>query len=140
MKHLIFLALLSTMIGCASQPSTYEDKSTPEQRDITATGQAATEAARSNRSTNTNVQANAGRQIELTDIDRYDLANGRYVIYKDGKRDHRAELRMMQQQSQQNGRRSRYGEWASDNFRRKYDYQLKRKIDKEIDRIIDKIF
>jgi hypothetical protein len=139
MKHLIFLALLSTMIGCASQPSTYEDTSTPEQRNIKATGQAATEAARSNSSRHGDIKTTSTAPIKLSSNAKYDLENGRYVVLRpDGSRDHRAELRLLQERSQYN--RSGYGSYTRDRWKRQFDYKMKRKIDEEVQRVIDKIF
>lgn len=141
MKYLVAVLALSTMVGCASQPSTYEDSSTPEQRSIKATGQAATEAARHNNSShvgsyNTSVYS---QKHNLTSIDQYDINNGRYVIYgKDGERDHRAELRLLQADKQH--KKSGYGDYASDRMNDEFDYRLKRKIDAEVERFMDKIF
>jgi hypothetical protein len=116
----------SLCAGCATQPSTYEDTSTKEQRNIKATGSAATEAARSNTSRH-------------SQIDQYDLQNGRYVVIgPDGKRDHRAELRLLQQNAQY--RKPGYGEYASDRFSQEFDYRLKRSIDSKVDEWIKKIF
>ena len=139
MKYLFAVLALSTCVGCASQPSTYEDRSTPEQRDIKATGQAATEAARSNTSRNGNIQT--GVPIKLSHIDQYDIQNGRYVVIgPDGKRDHRAELRMMQQNMHNRNGRQGIGTYTQNRMSREWDHRIKRKIDDEIDRFMEKIF
>lgn len=140
MKYLLAIFALSSMIGCASQPSTYEDRSTPEQRDIKATGQAATEAARHNNSSHVgSYNARTTTQHQLTGLDQYDISNGRYVIYgQDGKRDHRAELRLLQADKQY--KKPGYGDYASDRMSNEFDYRLKRKIDAEVERFMDKIF
>ena len=139
MKYLIAILALSSMIGCASQPSTYEDKSTPEQRDIKATGQAATEAARSNTSRNGNIQT--GVPIKLSHIDQYDIQTGRYVVIgPNGKRDHRAELRMMQTNMHNRNGRQGVGTYTRNQMSREWDHRIKRKIDDEIQRFMDKVF
>jgi hypothetical protein len=141
MKYLLAIFALSSMIGCASQPSTYEDKSTPDQRDIKATGQAATEAARSNSSRNGNIQTTTHTPIKVSHIDNYDMQNGRYVVYgPDGKRDHRAELRLLRDRQNSRNGRGNYGEYTSNVAGREFDHRMKRKIDKEIERFMDKIF
>jgi len=140
MKLFLVLPFLALTIGCASpyQNASYTDKSTPEQRDIEASGAAAVEAARSNRSTNGNIQTNVQPAVKLSANDQYDIDNGRYVVYHNGKRDHRAELRLLQQKSQY--QRKGYGSYANDRFKRQFDYKMKRKIDEEVQRVIDKIF
>jgi len=62
----------------------------------------------------------------------------KYVVYTNGKRDHRAELRLLQMESQY--KKPSYSQYAADRTKREFDYRLKRKIDKEIDRLMDKIF
>ena len=127
MKYLVAILALSSMIGCASQPSTYEDKSTPDQRDIKATGQAATEAARSNKSNNADIKVQG-------------TTTGDFVVYRNGKRDHRAELRLMQQSMHNRNGRLSVGEYAGNRISREFDHRIKRKIDAEVDRVMDKIF
>jgi len=63
---------------------------------------------------------------------------GNYVVYRDGKRDHRAELRLMQQSMQY--QKPGYGTYAVESFKRDFDYRAKRKIDAEVDRLLDRIF
>lgn len=55
-KTLILMVAMLPIVGCTSQPSTYADKSTPNQRGIEATGAAATEAAQSNSSRNSDIK------------------------------------------------------------------------------------
>ena len=62
----------------------------------------------------------------------------KYVVYTNGKRDHRAELRLLQMEMQY--QQPSYGRYAADRTKREFDYRLKRKIDKEVDRLMDKIF
>jgi len=62
----------------------------------------------------------------------------KYVVYTNGKRDHRAELRLLQMEMQY--QQPSYGRYATDRTKREFDYRLKRKIDKEVDRLMDKIF
>lgn len=62
----------------------------------------------------------------------------KYVVYTNGKRDHRAELRLLQMEMQY--RQPSYSQYATDRTKREFDYRLKRKIDKEVDRLMDKIF
>jgi hypothetical protein len=141
MKYLLAVLALSSMIGCASQPSTYEDNSTPDKRDIKATGQAATEAARSNSSRNGNIQTTTHTPIKVSHIDTYDMQNGRYVVYgPNGKRDHRAELRLLRDRQNSRNGRGHYGEYTSNQMSREFDHRMKRKIDKEVQRFMDKIF
>ena len=133
MKYLIAILAMSTCVGCASQPSTYEDRSTPEQRDVSATGMAAVEAARSNRSTNADIKIEGSANVQGT-------TTGDIVVYRNGKRDHRAELRMMQQQMHNRNGRQSVGEYTENRFDREWDHRVKRKIDAEMDRFLDKIF
>ena len=62
----------------------------------------------------------------------------RYVVYTNGKRDHRMELRLLQMEKQH--RNPSYGSYTKDQFERKFDHRLKVKIDKELERLMDKIF
>jgi hypothetical protein len=62
----------------------------------------------------------------------------KYVVYTNGKRDHRAELRLLQMEMQY--KQPSYGRYATDRTKREFDYRLKRKIDKEVDRLMAKIF
>jgi hypothetical protein len=136
--HLLTLLCFSLCVGCATQPSTYEDTSTKDQRNIKATGSAATEAAKSNTSRHSQTES-ATTGLKLSHIEQYDLQNGRYVVIgPDGKRDHRAELRLLQQNAQY--RKPGYGEYASDRFSREFDYRLKRSIDRKVDEWIKKVF
>lgn len=134
-KLLIAIALLST-VGCASQPSTYTDKSTPDQRNIEATGRAATEAARSNTSRNASVTT----PVHMSSNDRYDLENGRYVVYKNGKRDHRSELKLLQKSMHNRNGRQSLGDYTSNRMSREWDHRIRRKVDAEVNRLMEKIF
>jgi len=142
MKSLIVAGMLLATVGCASQPSTYTDTSTPAQRNVEATGAAATEAARSNRSTNGDVEMRgvSVSQINLSGLPKYDSRTGRRIIYdQNGNRDHRAELQNIYR-TDHRGRQNSYVGYTVDTFKREADYELKRKISKKIDRLVDKIF
>jgi len=65
---------------------------------------------------------------------------GGYVVYVNGKRDHRAELRLMQQHMHNRNGRQGFGEYTKNRINREFDHRLKRKIDAEVDRVMDKIF
>ena len=65
---------------------------------------------------------------------------GGYIVYKEGKRDHRAELKLMQQQMHKRNGRLGVGEYAGNRISREFDHRIKRKIDAEVDRVMDKIF
>lgn len=127
MRYLLLILALSSCVACASQPSTYEDRSTPEQRDVTATGMAAVEAARSNKSTNADIK------VEGT-------TTGDFVVYRNGKRDHRAELKLMQQSMHNRNGRQSVREYTNNRWEREWDHRVKRKIDAEMDRFLEKIF
>lgn len=134
MKKMIAVAImiLSTS-ACAVQPSTYEDNSTPDQRNIKATGAAATEAARSNRSTNADV-----RNATVSHVTVPVNPHG-YIVYdSNGNRDHRAELRLLQEKSQY--KRPTYTEYYKQRVSQEFRYNATRKIDKSVDRLMDKIF
>lgn len=62
----------------------------------------------------------------------------KYVVYTNGKRDHRAELRLLQMEMQY--RQPSYSRYATDRIKREFDYRLKRKIEKELNRLMDKVF
>jgi len=98
----------------------------------------ATEAAKSNTSRHSQTEsATAG--LQLSHIDQYDLRVGRYVVIgPDGKRDHRAELRLLPHNAQH--RKPGYGEYALERFSREFDYRLKRSIDRKVNEWIKKIF
>jgi len=131
MNKIILLSLMLTTVGCASQPSNYSDTSTHEQRNVQATGRAATEAAKSNTSTNADVR----QDVKVTQPVN---PHGFIVYDANGKRDHRAELRLLQQKSQY--RKPGYGSYYLTNTKREFDYEMRRKMDKSIDRLMDKIF
>lgn len=62
----------------------------------------------------------------------------KYVVYTNGKRDHRAELRLLQMERQY--QKPTYIQYSAERTKREFDYRLKRKIDKEVDRLMDRIF
>lgn len=125
MKYSFMALCLLLSVGCASQPSVYEDKSTANQRNITATGAAAVEAAKSNNSSNVNVKAEV-------------KPNG-YIVYdSNGQRDHRAELMLLQKSKQY--KQPSYSNFAATEFKREFNRRANRSIDAEIDRLMDKIF
>ena len=62
----------------------------------------------------------------------------RYVVYTNGKRDHRMELRLLQMEKQY--KKHRYVDYTVNQIKRKGDYEIKRKIDDEIDRLMKKLF
>ena len=121
--------------ACVTQPSSYVDQSSAGQRDIEATGAAAVEAAKSNKS-DLSVTQQSMQQA------RHDLARGtttgNYVVYRNGERDHRAELRLMQDAMQY--KKPGYGSYASEKWKREFDYRMKRRIDEKIEGWIDDIF
>ena len=143
MKQIIAaLALLAT-VGCATQPSTYTDLSTPDQRNIQATGQAATEAARSNRSTNADVEVRGNGNISLpmstqqANDPRYD----RQLYNADGTRNRAAERAYFMQNANSRSRQGNtYGDYTAQRARSQFDWRMKRKIDKEIERFMEKLF
>ena len=137
MKIQSLVLALSIVIttGCVTQPSTYEDRSTAEQRDIHATGAAAVEAARSNRSHN-HLQPVTEEVIEYTIIEQ---PNGDFMIVdQNGKRDHRAEMRILQQRWQH--KRDGLGDYARRSFNNQFKYRAQRSIDKKIRKLMDKWF
>lgn len=144
MKKILIATALLAMVGCASpyKNASYTDKSTPDERNIEATGAAAVEAARANRSTNvssTGRNVKTEQPIVYTPLDQYDMSNGRRVVYKpNGERDHRAELRLLQLEKQH--QKPGYGDYASDRMSDEFDYRMKRKIDAEVQRFMDKLF
>ena len=153
-KISIAFALLLT-VGCSTQPSTYTDKSTPDQRNIEATGAAATEAARSNssRNTDTNINSNVplvrGMQVSYngSDKDYSALPGVCCAYYPDGSRNYRREHEIYiekeysrMQSGKRQGRTDRNRQYASDQWKRKFDIKMQRKIDAEIDRVLKKIF
>jgi len=140
MKYLVAILALSSMIGCASQPSTYEDRSTPDQRDIKATGQAATEAARSNSSKNADVEIRGTQVSHNAHVDSHPNDEYTFIVYRpDGTRDHRAELRL-RQQAMNNRFSEGIGTYTKNTASREWDRRMRRKISAEIDRVMDKIF
>jgi hypothetical protein len=137
MKKAILLTLvLAPLVGCATQPSTYVDMSTADQRDVRATGAAAVAAAHSNTSKNVNVLETGSGNIRTSNgtiVKGNENPNLPYTIYKaDGTRDHRAELKAA---ADRNNRRS-----SGSYFSREFSYELDRKIRKQVDRTIDDIF
>ena len=144
--------------GCASQPSTYKDTSTPEQRNIEATGQAATEAARSNTSNN----ADAKIDVQRTDnspmtisaaptssyrVEEYPSNTGpgvEYRVYRDGRRDFDMEFELRRQAminkaAARNGRSGYVGQYL-DETKRQFDRNMDRKISKSVRNLMEKIF
>ena len=140
MKYLFAVLILSTCVGCASQPSTYVDWSTPDQRDIKATGQAATEAARSNSSKNADVKVQGTQISQNTHAVSHPNDEYTFIVYRpDGSRDHRAELRL-RQQAMNNRFSEGIGTYTKNQTSREWDRRMRRKISAEIDRVMDKIF
>jgi hypothetical protein len=139
MKRVLLTSLiLIPLYGCSTQPSTYNDTSTPGQRNIQATGQAATEAARSNRSTNGDIEVRSN--IPLTHAGQQAVNESGYTVYNpDGTRNHRAELRLMYPHNNPN-RSNSYASYGKDYFKQEADYEMKRKIRKKIDKWIEDIF
>jgi hypothetical protein len=146
MKQFAFILMLLPMVGCTTYAnSTYKDNSTADQRQIEATGAAAVEAAKSNTDKNADIDIK-GLQVSHNTHHQADVtmppARGRYVVFgPDGKRDHRAELRLLgDYQRKKNNGRGNYGEYTKNRVDREFDHRLKRKIDAEVDRFMDKIF
>ena len=134
MKVAIAAVLMSVAsVGCATTPSTYTDTSTPDQKNIQATGMAAVEAARSNRNV-TQVNFVPG-QWDGTSVDHL----GNPIIYDaNGRIDHRASIRYQQRRDQY--KQPSISQWAGREFKREADYKMKRKIRAKIDKITDKLF
>jgi len=142
MKQFAFILMLLPMVGCTTYAnSTYKDTSTADQRQIEATGAAAVEAAKSNTDKNVKVE---GLQVSSNTYHTGNMipTGNRYVVFgPDGKRDHRAELKLLSDyQKKKNNGRGNYGEYTSTRASREFDHRLKRKIDAEVDRFMDKIF
>ena len=145
----VLIVILVSAIGCASQPSSYVDKSTPEQRNIEATGAAAVEAARSNSSTNVNIESNvplvSGVKVSSNQSGTYysQLPSICCAYHPDGSRNHQREHEIYvekQYAKQQRERGNTYGGYATQRASSQFDWRLKQKIDKEIDRFMEKIF
>jgi len=142
MKQFAFILMLLPMVGCTTYAnSTYKDTSTADQRQIEATGAAAVEAAKSNTDKNVKVE---GLQVSSNTYDtgRMIPTANRYIVFgPDGTRDHRAELKLLSEyQKKKNNGRGNYGEYTSTRASREFDHRMKRKIDAEIDRFMEKIF
>lgn len=142
MKKFLLVVALLPMFGCTTYAnSTYKDTSTADRRDIEATGAAAVEAAKSNTDKKMDIR---GLQISHnTHHDDVTMTTGKhhYIVFgPDGKRDHRAELRLMQQSMHNRNGRQGVGEYTRNRFDREWDHRVKRKIDAEIDRFMDKVF
>lgn len=143
MKQLIAICSIVLVTGCATQPSTYVDRSTPDKRDIEATGRAAVEAAKSNTSNNVDVE---GVQVGHThtpgvwDGKTVDSRGMPIVFDQFGNKDIRASLRAIYERDDHNYQRGGYIRWATEDFKRQADYKIKRNIRKRITKITDKIF
>lgn len=151
-QSIITIALLLS-VGCASQPSTYTDKSTPERRDIQATGAAATEAARSNSSTNADLKQNhsSGNNMRGLNLSSVNDSNTDYrqlpgvccAYYPDGSRNYQREHDLYVQKQYgriQRERGNTYSGYASQQWKRGFDRKVERKIDLEVNRVLDKVF
>ena len=140
MKQFLFVLALLPMVGCTTYAnSTYTDKSTKDTRHIEATGAAAVQAAKSNTSQNADVRVE-GMKISHNSHQEQIPTSGRYVVFgPDGKRDHRAELRLLQQQKQYKPY-GNYGDYTSQQAKRQFDHRMKRKIDDKVQRLMEKIF
>lgn len=144
MKQFAFILMLLPMVGCTTYSnSTYKDNSTADRRDIEATGAAAVEAAKSNTDKNADIDIK-GLQVSHNTHHQADVTmatSGRYVVFgPDGKRDHRAELKLLQNSMHNRNGRQGFGEYTKNRADREFDHRLKRKIDAEVDRFMDKIF
>jgi len=149
MKTLFAVSAIILATGCATQPSTYTDKSTPDQRNIEATGAAATEAARSNSSQNANIKAEG---MQLTQVSqpqgrtfRIDNRGFTYVYFPDGSRDFDMERELIyaQDRNKYNYRHrpnNTYSGYYVDEFKRRADVKIRYKIRKETQRLVDKLF
>ena len=148
MKNFAFILMLLPMVGCSTYAnSTYKDNSTADRRDIEATGAAAVEAAKSNTDKNADIDIRGLQVSHNTHHQNMGNPNiqmptaGRYVVFgPDGKRDHRAELRLLQNSMHNRNGRQGFGEYTGNRMSREFDHRMKRKIDAEIDRFMDKIF
>lgn len=149
MKQIIAIIALASTVGCASQPSTYTDKSTPDRRDIEATGAAATEAARSNSSQNVDVNSNVplvrGTSVSYNGggTDYSQLPGICCAYHPDGTRNYKREhdLYIERQYSRiQREQRNTYSGYASQRWSRELDTRIERKIDEKIRNVMDKLF
>ena len=121
--------------GCSTQPSTYEYhyKTDDEEMTISSTGSSSVYTGMVNTSHRGSVH------LKQTPTPGHLILTGdKYLVYKNGERDHRSELRLLQMESQY--KKPSYGTYTVDQTKREFDYRLKRKIDREIDRLMDKIF
>lgn len=121
--------------GCSTQPSTYEYhyKTDDEEMTISSTGSSSVYSSMVNTS-----HRGSMKNESVVIPDGLILTDDRILVYKNGKRDHRSELRLLQMEKQH--RNPSYGSYTKDQFERKFDHRLKVKIDKELDRLMDKIF
>jgi hypothetical protein len=148
MKQFAFILMLLPMVGCSTYAnSTYKDNSTADQRAIEATGAAAIEAAKSNTDKNADIDIKGLQVSHNTHHNQIGNPNiqmptaGRYVVFgPNGKRDHRAELKLLQNSMHNRNGRQGFGEYTRNRADREFDHRMKRKIDAEIDRFMDKIF
>jgi hypothetical protein len=150
MKALFAVSAIVLATGCATQPSTYTDTSTPDQRNIQATGAAATEAARSNSSQNANIKTEG---LQLTQVSqpqsrtfKYMPHGNIYVYFPDGSRDFDMERELIyaEDRNKYNYRQRQhdnsYTGYYVDEFKRRADVKIRHKIRKESQRLVDKIF
>lgn len=136
-KTLVLMVATFAIVGCTSQPSTYADKSTPNQRDIEATGAAATEAARSNSSQNSDIKIESnvttGKTMKTSQkeaIDYRQLPGVCCAYNADGTRDHKREHEIYidkQYAKQQRERGETYGGSASQRASTEFDRRAKHK-------------
>lgn len=121
MKNLKVIVAAVAMVlstGCASQSSVYVDRSTPEQRDVRATGAAAVEAARSNSSQNVNIEASRGVSVQSSSGGRYSAGT----------------------QYQRNQPSNSYSGYATDRISSEFDWRMKQKINTKVRGLMNDLF
>ena len=142
-NNLTIAIALSTAVGCSIQPSNYVDNSTPEKRSIAASGQAATAAAWSNSSNNTNIKVAANTPTIVAVTNYQELPGVCCAYYPDGSRNYEREheIYITKQYGRiQRGRKQGYVGYAAERFKRQSDYKIRRKINKRVDDWVNDIF
>jgi len=142
----IAIAMLLT-IGCSTQPSTYVDNSTADQRDIQATGAAATAAAHSNNSKNVDIEVNSNvplvRGTNVSSLNYQELPGVCCAYNSDGTRNYEREHEIYIQKQYgriQRDRRNTYSGYASQRAKQNFKNKMERKIDEKINHFLNKLF
>jgi hypothetical protein len=142
-SNLTIAIALSAVVGCSVQPANYVDNSTPEKRSIVATGSAATAAAWSNSSNNTNIKMASNTPAIVAITNYQELPGVCCSYYPNGNRNYQREHEHYienQYGRLQRGRRQGYVGYAAERFKRQADYKIRRKIDRKVDDWVNDIF